>query len=102
MSTARRARPGAAARYMFGMTAVRLAETVEQYRKSGRRDVEYHNTGILFPMDLEKRKDYFIDNYHLNDAGQERLARFYAYKILQRDFPNRGWNALRSEILSFK
>jgi len=92
---------GFSTRYALAMSAVRLAEQVEKYQASRRRNVEYFNTGLLYPKDPEKRHSYFIDNYHLNDAGQETLARFYAYKILQRDFPGRDWSEIRPQIAWF-
>ena len=93
---------GLSTRYVLAMSAIRLAELVEDFQKRRRRDVEYFNTGLLYPKDPKKRADYFIDDYHLNDSGQEYLARFYAYKILTRDFPERDWSGIRPDVSWFK
>ena len=90
-----------AVRYVEGTGAIRLAELVESYQARKRRDVAYFNTGVLFPRDPARRNEYFIDNYHLNDKGQDYLARFYAHAILKRDFPERDWSAVRPENLWF-
>jgi hypothetical protein len=50
---------------------------------------------MLYPRDKNNRQAFFIDNYHLNDAGQERLAQFYAHRILERDFPDKDWGDVR-------
>jgi hypothetical protein len=39
-------------------------------------------------------RNYFIDDVYLNEAGHDRLARYYAYCILMRDFPSRDWTSL--------
>lgn len=93
---------GVSTRYVLAMGAIRLADLVERFRVSNRRDVEYYNTGLLYPKELTRRANYFIDNYHLNDAGMEYLARFYAYRILQRDFSDRDWSALRPQAQWFQ
>ena len=93
---------GVAQRYMTAMGTIKLAEMVEEYRASKRRDVEYFNTGLLFPKDVKKRADDFIDNYHLNDKGHEVLARYYAYRILKRDFPDKDWSELKPSMKWFE
>ncbi len=93
---------GMAVRYVLAMSAIRLGALAADFHDRHRRDVEYYNTGLLYPKDLARRSDYFIDQYHLNDAGQEYLARFYAYHILRRDFPDHDWSALRPPALWFR
>src|ERR1022692_573718 len=96
------ARSNIALRYVLGLSAIKLHQLVEQYRQSHRRDVEYYNTGLLFPKKTKDRENYFADTAHLNDLGQEVLARFYAYNILLRDFPTRDWSKLRPPELQFQ
>jgi hypothetical protein len=93
---------GYVVRYILAKSAIRLAALVDDYRDRHRRDVEYYNTGLLYPKDLARRADYFIDDYHLNDLGQDYLAHYYAYSILRRDFPNRDWSRIRPKALWFQ
>jgi hypothetical protein len=93
---------GVATRYVGAMGSIKLAEMVEEYRADQRRDVEYFNTGLLFPKDVKQRADYFIDNYHLNDAGLDVVAHYYAYRILKRDFPNKDWSRLAPSVRWFQ
>jgi hypothetical protein len=90
-----------AVRYMMAMSAIRLAALAEDYASRHHRDVEYYNTGLLYPKDAAQRDEFFIDRWHLNDMGLESLARFYAYRILRRDFPDRDWSAQRPTALWF-
>jgi hypothetical protein len=93
---------GYAVRYIFAMSAIRMAEMVEEYQAAHRRDVEYFNAGLLYPRDTAERDNYFIDTYHLNDLGQEVVAKFYAYRILLRDFPARDWSGMRPVMAWFQ
>jgi hypothetical protein len=93
---------GVATRYIGAMGSIKLAEMVEEYRAAQRRDVEYFNTGLLFPKDPKERQAYFLDNYHLNDDGLETVARYYAYRILKRDFPDKDWSALKPSLRWFQ
>jgi hypothetical protein len=93
---------GYAVRYIFAMSAIRMAEMAEEYQATHRRDVEYFNTGLLYPRDTAARGNYFIDTYHLNDLGQEVLAKFFAYRILVRDFPERDWRGMRPVVAWFQ
>ena len=93
---------GYSTRYILAMSAIQLAEMADEFRQKHRRDVEYFNTGVLYPKDAARRGDYFIDNYHLNDRGQELLARFFAYRILVRDFPGRDFSAMRPTMAWFQ
>jgi hypothetical protein len=83
--------------YMLEMEPLRLQQLVRHYRKNGRAEVEYYNTGLLFPREPEKRRSFFIDDVHLNDTGHDLLARYYSYRILSRDFPDRDWAEMRPE-----
>ena len=91
---------GVSTRFIGAMGSIKLAAMVEEYRAKG-RDVEYFNTGLLFPKEMNKRQNYFIDNYHLNDEGQEIVARYYAYRVLKRDFPDKDWSALKPSVKWF-
>jgi hypothetical protein len=67
--------------YIFVVGAIRLERMVDSARADG-RDVEYHNTGTLFPNARAERIPYFIDAAHLSDKGADVLGRFYAQRIL--------------------
>src|SRR5262249_21611501 len=73
--------------WFMPMSALQLQKLVEGKRDAG-RDVEYENVGTLFPDLMEERKAFFIDPVHLNDAGMDVVARFYAAMILAADFPD--------------
>ena len=72
--------------WFMPMSALQLQKLVEGKRDAG-RDVEYENVGTLFPDLMEERKAFFIDPVHLNDAGMDVVARFYAAMILAADLP---------------
>lgn len=67
-------------------SAMRLETLAEQTRRAG-REVQYVNTGALFPDSMEDRKAFFIDPVHLNDGGMDVVARLYAKMILASDLP---------------
>jgi hypothetical protein len=93
---------GVALRYVYGMSAIKLDQLVDEYKKTRRRDVEYFNLGLLLPRDTAKRSEYFIDSVHLNDIGLDMMARYYAYNILSRDFPAQNWNSMRPDSQQLK
>jgi hypothetical protein len=40
--------------------------------------------------------------YRLNDAGLETVARYYAYRILNRDFSDKDWSRLKPSVRWFQ
>jgi hypothetical protein len=70
--------------YIFVNGALRLERLADEEREAGRQ-VEYHNTGTLFPNDRADRVPYFIDPAHLSDKGADVLGQFYAERILAAD-----------------
>jgi hypothetical protein len=72
--------------YIFGNGAIQLERLADEMRTRG-RNVEYHNTGTLFPEARPERMPYFIDVVHLTDKGNDVLGKFYAERILSRDAP---------------
>jgi hypothetical protein len=77
-----------ARRYVFASADHALEKIVAEYQ-SKRREVEYFNMGNLFPRDNETRIKDFLDDVHLRDSGHEKLANWYASKILSKDLPAR-------------
>jgi hypothetical protein len=75
--------------YIFVVGAIRLERMVDSARGDG-REVEYHNTGMLFPNARAERIPYFIDAAHLSDKGADVLGRFYAQRILANTAKNPG------------
>jgi len=72
--------------YFYREAQKRLKELVAAY--SGRADVEYVYGGIVFE-DHSDDGTHFLDEVHMTDAGEDRVARLYALMILRRDFPER-------------
>jgi hypothetical protein len=70
--------------YIFGNGAVRVERLAEEARARGRK-VEYHNLGLVFENEREKRIPYFQDGAHLNDKGNDAVGKFYAERILASD-----------------
>jgi hypothetical protein len=67
--------------YIYGNGAVQLERLAEQMQASGRQ-VEYYNTGLLFPDPRPERMPYFVDPAHLSDKGSDVIGKFYAERIL--------------------
>jgi hypothetical protein len=70
--------------YIFGNSAVRLEQLVDEEAARGRL-VAYYNIGTLFPDSRSERMPYFIDPPHLTDKGMDVIGKFYAEKILAAD-----------------
>lgn len=62
-----------------------LKQLVQKYSKE--LDVQYINMGSYLPEDFVDRKNYLIDNMHVNDLGHELIGTAFAYHILMKDFP---------------
>ena len=45
----------------------------------------YANAETLFPSDYASRLPFFVDNVHLSDQGQRRIAEYFAGYILHAD-----------------
>jgi len=73
--------------YFFSRAEQGLEALTAKYSKS--TDVQYINIGSYLPEDFEDRKNFLIDNMHLNDEGQDLVGKAYAYNVMSRDFPSR-------------
>jgi lysophospholipase L1-like esterase len=72
--------------YFLGRSALRLEQAVAEWsaRPAG-RSVLYTNVEMLLPSRYGMRLPNFIDNVHLTDLGQRRVAEFFAGYILRTD-----------------
>ena len=46
---------------------------------------QFFDIGMLFPDEVDSRWRFFVDSVHLNNAGQAKIAQFYADKIIEAD-----------------
>ncbi len=76
-----------ARRWFMPTSALRLEAVANQSRNAG-REVQYVNTGALFPNLMADRNLFFIDPVHLNELGMDVVARFYSEMILATDLPD--------------
>jgi lysophospholipase L1-like esterase len=72
--------------YFMARSALRLEQAAGEWssRPAG-RSVLYTNVEMLFPNRFGMRLANFIDNFHLSDLGQRRIAEFFAGYILKAD-----------------
>jgi hypothetical protein len=72
--------------YFMARSAIRLDQAVAAWStESPNRSVLYTNVEMLFPDAYGMRLPNFIDNAHLTDVGQRRIAEFFAGYILRTD-----------------
>ena len=72
--------------YFMARSAMRLDQAVAAWSaESPNRSVLYTNVEMLFSELYGMRLPNFIDNAHLSDLGQRRIAEFFAGYILQTD-----------------
>jgi lysophospholipase L1-like esterase len=72
--------------YFMARSAVRLGQTAAEWSAESKdRDIFYTNTEMVFPAAYRLRLPYFIDNAHLSDLGQRRIAEYFAGYILNTD-----------------
>lgn len=73
--------------YFIGRSSLRLMELAahSEREESPARTVVYYNTESVFSLDLKKREPNFMDNVHMSDRGQDRIADFYADAILSAE-----------------
>jgi hypothetical protein len=72
--------------YFMGRSALRLEEVVSRWSADSKgRTVLYANTEMVFPGGFSLRVPHFIDNAHMSDLGQRRIAEYFAGYILQAD-----------------
>jgi hypothetical protein len=72
--------------YFIARSALRLEQAVAQWSaRPADRSVLYTNVERLFPNRYGMRLPNFIDNAHLTDLGQRRIAEFFAGYILRTD-----------------
>jgi len=61
--------------YFMGRSALRLEQAVATWSaESKNRDIVYTNAEMVFPGGQGLRLPYFIDNAHMSDLGQRRIA----------------------------
>lgn len=83
--------------YFLSKSALALEQLVNNYQKDNKRDAQYCNIESMLPAAYEERQPFFIDSCHLSDKGQELAGRFYANLILQRDFPETKFPAIKEQ-----
>lgn len=73
--------------YFMGRAALRLGQAASEWaaEAKGSRSITYVNPEMLFPGDYTHRVVNFIDNAHMSDSGQRRLAEYFAGYILKTD-----------------
>jgi hypothetical protein len=72
--------------YFMGRSALRLEQAVATWSAESKiRDIVYANAEMVFPGGQSLRMPYFIDNAHMSDLGQRRIAEYFAGYILQSD-----------------
>ena len=72
--------------YFMARSALRLGPAAAAWSAESReRSISYANTEMVFPAAYRLRRPYFIDNAHMNDLGQQRIAEYFAGYILQTD-----------------
>ena len=90
-----------ALKYFYREAQRKLKDLVRAHE--GRVGVEYVYGGIVF----EDRFDdgtHFLDEVHMTDAGEDKVAKLYALMILRRDFPERKpeFDALLRDVIAVK
>lgn len=72
--------------YFMPRSALALERRVAEWStaSAGRR-VLYTNVEMLFPDRYDNRLPFFIDNVHMSDLGQRRIAEYFAGYILDAD-----------------
>lgn len=64
-------------------SALRLIDFVDEAQKADpSRHIIYKNVEGALPYDIKLRERFFIDNAHLSDLGQDRVAEFFADIVL--------------------
>lgn len=77
---------GQALGYFSARAALELEKTVARWVTQSRtRSILFANTEMVLPPEPEQRQPNFIDNAHMSDLGQRRIAGFFAGEILERD-----------------
>ena len=72
--------------YFSGRSALALNDFVKSTQTNERsRRIMYMNTEAVFPYDPKLRAEFFIDNAHMSDAGQDRVGEFFANAILNAE-----------------
>jgi hypothetical protein len=69
--------------YFFARSALRLMDLAAEAQKAEpSRRIMYQNAEGALPYDDKSRIQFFIDNAHLSDLGQDRIGEFLAEMIL--------------------
>jgi len=72
--------------YFIASSSVKLESTIKNWNheeKSNR--IIFANTEMAFPYNDEIRINHFIDNAHMSDLGQKKIAQYYSQFILNKD-----------------
>ena len=72
--------------YFLGRAALQMEQIAPRWAaESKSRSIRYVNTEMVFPNNYDLRLPNFVDNAHLSDRGQKRLAEYFAGFILEAD-----------------
>jgi lysophospholipase L1-like esterase len=72
--------------YFLARSALRLDQAAQKWLADSKtRSIRYANTEMLFPASLSQRLPNFVDNAHMSDLGQRRVAEYFAGYILEVD-----------------
>jgi lysophospholipase L1-like esterase len=69
--------------YFFARSALRMIDfAADAQAKDPARKIFYRNIEGALPYSDDLRRPFFVDNAHLSDLGQDRVAEFFADSIL--------------------
>lgn len=72
--------------YFSARAAVELERSVSEWaKKSTQRSIQFASTEMVFPSEYTQRLPNFVDNAHMSDLGQRRIAEFFGGQILKTD-----------------
>jgi len=72
--------------YFMARSALQMEQIAPQWSGEARhRTIRYANTEMIFPSVYDFRLSNFIDNAHMTDLGQRRVAEYFAGFILETD-----------------
>lgn len=72
--------------YFMARSALQMEQIAPQWSgESRQRSIRYTNTEMIFPSTYDLRLPNFIDNAHMTDLGQRRVAEYFAGFILETD-----------------
>jgi hypothetical protein len=72
--------------YFLARSALRLEKMVPAWNaESSQRSIRYANTEMILPGAFAMRVANFVDNAHMSDLGQRKVAEYFAGYILETD-----------------